>query len=35
MVEARAESFVVECFWPDVGDADLAALERRIRRTNA
>lgn len=35
MVEARAESFVVECFWPDVGDADLAALERRIERAVA
>ncbi len=26
-----AASFVAECFWPDVDDADLDALDRRIR----
>ncbi len=26
-----AASFVAECFWPDVDDADLHALDRRIR----
>lgn len=26
-----AAGFVAECFWPDVDDADLDALDRRIR----
>jgi hypothetical protein len=26
-----AESFVVECFWPDVQERDLVALDRRVR----
>lgn len=30
MVDASRESFLAECFWPDVGDADLAALDARI-----
>lgn len=30
MVDASAESFVAECFWPDVGAADLEALDRRV-----
>ena len=30
MVDAREESFVAECFWPDVGDSDLEALDRRL-----
>jgi hypothetical protein len=25
------DSFVAECFWPDVSDADVAALDRRIK----
>lgn len=28
-------SFVAECFWPDVDDADLEALDRRIREATA
>jgi hypothetical protein len=35
MVEFKRESFVAECFWPDVGDADLVALDRRIERVIA
>ena len=27
---AAHEGYVAECFWPDVEDADLAALDRRI-----
>jgi hypothetical protein len=30
MVE-RVDSFVVECFWPDVRESELAALDRRVR----
>ena len=29
-MEAERESFVAECYWPDVVDADLATLDRRI-----
>jgi hypothetical protein len=29
-MEVETESFVAECFWPDVTDADLELLERRI-----
>ena len=25
-------NFVAECFWPDVNDADLDALDRRVAR---
>lgn len=31
----REESFAAECFWPDVSEADLAALDRRIAETVA
>jgi ribosome biogenesis protein Tsr3 len=31
-MQARPESFVAECYWPDVDDADLAELDRRIDR---
>ena len=34
-MEAESESFVAECFWPDVDDADLAGLDRRIDRVIA
>lgn len=30
-----AESFAAECFWPDVSEADLAALDQRIAETVA
>jgi len=29
-MEGRADGFVAECFWPDVDEADLAELDRRI-----
>ena len=35
MVELEEGSFVAECFWPGVGDADLATLERRIQQVIA
>lgn len=35
MVEPEEGSFVAECFWPGIGEADLAALERRIQRVIA
>jgi len=31
-MQEERESFVAECFWPDVEDADLAALDGRIER---
>jgi len=34
MVEG-APSFVAECFWPDVHEADLAALDRRVAEVAA
>ena len=34
-MEAERESFVAECYWPDVDDADLATLDRRIDRVIA
>lgn len=34
-MDERAESFVAECFWPDVGEADLAELDRRIEHAAA
>jgi hypothetical protein len=30
-----AESFVAECLWPDVQEADLVALDRRVERVAA
>ncbi len=35
MVESERGSFVAECFWPGVDDADLASLDRRIERVIA
>jgi hypothetical protein len=35
MVESERGSFVAECFWPGVDDADLATLDRRIERVIA
>ncbi len=29
-MEGERESFVAECYWPDVDDAELATLDRRI-----
>jgi hypothetical protein len=34
MVEGAA-SFVAECFWPDVEESDLEALDRRVRAVTA
>lgn len=34
-MEKHTESFVAECFWPDVGDADLVELDRRIEHAAA
>jgi hypothetical protein len=31
----RAASFVAECFWPDVEESDLDALDRRLRDVTA
>jgi hypothetical protein len=31
MSERRA-SFIVECFWPDVTESDLEALDRRVQK---
>jgi Nickel responsive protein SCO4226-like len=31
----REKSFVVECFWPGVREADLEALDRRVRDVTA
>ena len=31
-MQARPESFVAECYWPDVDDGDLVELDRRIDR---
>jgi hypothetical protein len=30
MADANTESFVAECFWPDVHISDLEALDRRV-----
>jgi hypothetical protein len=35
MEEGERESFVAECYWPDVDDADLATLDQRIDRVIA
>ena len=34
-MEGERESFVAECYWPDVDDADLATLDRRIEHVIA
>jgi hypothetical protein len=34
-MEDAADSFVAECFWPDVTEADLVALDRRIAKAAA
>ncbi|MGZ4335554.1 MAG: hypothetical protein ACXVRJ_14955 [Gaiellaceae bacterium] len=34
-MDAERESFVAECFWPDIDDADLPTLDRRIERAIA
>jgi hypothetical protein len=34
-MEGERESFVAECYWPDVDDADLATLDGRIDRVIA
>jgi hypothetical protein len=35
MIDSKDGGFVAECFWPDVDDADLATLDRRIERALA
>jgi hypothetical protein len=35
MSSTAAESFVAECFWPDVSEADLEALDRRVQEVTA
>src|SRR5581483_11483940 len=35
MTGAQAGCFVAECFWPDVTEADLAALDQRLRAVAA
>jgi hypothetical protein len=35
MVEPERESFIAECFWPGVRDADLVTLDVRIERVIA
>ena len=35
MVETEQESFIAECFWPGVHEADLATLDGRIERVIA
>ena len=35
MIGSERESFVAECFWPGVHDADLATLDGRIARVIA
>jgi|1185.fasta_scaffold42360_2 hypothetical protein len=32
---AHGETFIAECFWPNVHEADLAELDRRVERTAA
>ena len=34
-MEDAAESFVAECYWPDVKEADLEALDRRVAQAAA
>ena len=35
MTDSQVGCFVAECFWPDVDEADLAALDDRIRTVTA
>ena len=35
MIDSKNGCFVAECFWPDVDDADLVTLDRRIERALA
>jgi hypothetical protein len=35
VIETSSGTFVAECFWPGVGDADLATLDRRVERVIA
>src|SRR5262249_61299241 len=32
LVGGRRTGFVAECFWPDVSESDIGALDRRIRQ---
>ena len=34
-MEPERRSFVAECFWPDVSEADLEALDRRVEQAAA
>jgi len=34
-METESGTFVAECFWPDVSDADLDALDQRVARALA
>jgi hypothetical protein len=34
-VETETSSFIAECFWPDVSEADLDALDRRVTEAAA
>ena len=29
-MDTGSGGYIAECFWPDVGEADLAALDRRV-----
>ena len=31
-MEPATPSFIAECFWPDVSEADLEALDRRVEQ---
>jgi hypothetical protein len=35
MVEGSTDSFVAECFWPDVHISDLEALDKRVAAATA
>src|SRR4051794_39200394 len=34
-METEPENLVAECFWPDVSEADLGALDRRVQQAVA
>lgn len=34
-METGTSSFIAECFWPDVSEADLDALDRRVTEAAA
>ena len=34
-METKSRSFIAECFWPDVSEADLDALDRRVEQAAA